>query len=129
MLSLADASEVLWAFARWSALQVIDSWNAPQVVRDFLESGDPALQDAASSAADSAAYHAAQNAASSTAPLAAYHASNSAAHSAADSAANSAAYHAALSAACYAANSAARTAQNQQLEKQLYTLLSQEPES
>ncbi len=46
-----DATSLLRAFARWCALQVIDKWNAPQVVRDYLTTGDESLRDAARAAA------------------------------------------------------------------------------
>ena len=46
-LWIADAEETLRSFARWAALQVIHLWNAPDVVRRYLESGDESLRDAA----------------------------------------------------------------------------------
>jgi hypothetical protein len=42
---------ILDAWARWCALQVIDTWEAPEVVRRFLETGDETLRKAARSAA------------------------------------------------------------------------------
>ena len=66
-LWIADASDVLRAHARWCALQVIDLWDAPDVVRRYLESGDESLRatawDAARAAAWAAAWAAARDAA------------------------------------------------------------------
>ena len=93
-LWIADAEETLRSFARWSALQVIHLWNAPDIVRRYLESGDKSLRLVANSAAYSAANSAA----------------NSAAYSAADGAANSAAYSSAATAAGVAADSRASSA-------------------
>ena len=62
-----DATDTLWALARWSALQVIHLWDAPQVVRDYLTTGDEssraAAWDAARDAAGDAAWYAARYAA------------------------------------------------------------------
>jgi len=38
-----DAADLLHEFARWCALQVIDLWDAPKVVRDYLKTGDKSL--------------------------------------------------------------------------------------
>ena len=46
-----DATGILRAFARRCALDVIDLWDAPQVVRDYLTTGDESLRDAAGNAA------------------------------------------------------------------------------
>ena len=46
ILATIDAEEMLWSFARWCALQIIDLWDPPQVVRDYLESGDENLRAA-----------------------------------------------------------------------------------
>lgn len=62
-----DATEMLRAFARQCALDVVHLWSAPQVVLDYLRTGDESLRDAASSAA----WAAARDAASSTALAAA----------------------------------------------------------
>jgi hypothetical protein len=51
-----DATELLRKFARHCALSVIHLWDAPKVVRDYLETGDESLR--------AAAYHAASHAAS-----------------------------------------------------------------
>ena len=58
-----DATDMLWEMARWSALQVIHLWNAPQVVRDYLTTGDESLRAAAWAAARDAAQDAAWDAA------------------------------------------------------------------
>ena len=54
-----DGEELLHEFARWCALQVIDEWDAPDVVREYLETGNEELRAAASAAASAAAYAAA----------------------------------------------------------------------
>ena len=52
----AETSErVLRQFARWCALQVIGLWDAPAVVREYLETGDESKRDAARGAAWDAA--------------------------------------------------------------------------
>ena len=58
-----DATDMLWDMARWSALQVIHLWDAPQVVRDYLTTGDESLRAAAWDAAWAAAWAAARDAA------------------------------------------------------------------
>ena len=99
--------------ARLSALSVIDSWDAPQVVVDWLKTGDESLKSAAWSAADSAAWAAARYAAWSAEGSSARYAADSAALSAtaaARSAAESASWSAARSAAWSAEGSSARSA-------------------
>jgi len=54
ILAMADATDTLHAFERWCALQVIDLWDAPDVVREYLATGDEALRDAACRACASA---------------------------------------------------------------------------
>ncbi len=99
ILARADASERLRYFARMQALSVVDKWNAPGVVLDWLMTGDEALRDAASRAASraasSAAWNAASNAAWNAASNAAWNAASRAAWSAAWSAASNAAWSAA----------------------------------
>jgi len=57
-------SEVLTReFARWCALQVIELWDAPDVVRQYLTTGDKTIRDAAWDAAWAAARAAARDAA------------------------------------------------------------------
>jgi hypothetical protein len=50
-----DASATLLAFSRRCALSVIDLWDAPEVVRRYLETGDDALRVEAAEAARAAA--------------------------------------------------------------------------
>jgi hypothetical protein len=54
---------MLREFARWCALQVIHLWDAPDVVRQYLETGDESLRAAARAATRAAARNAARNAA------------------------------------------------------------------
>jgi hypothetical protein len=100
-----DGENLLRKFARQQALSVIHLWDAPAVVREYLETGDESKRSAAWSAAESAAESAADSAAW------------SAAESAADSAAESAARSAARSAAWSAAESAAQGAADEMLTK------------
>jgi hypothetical protein len=46
-----DAEPLLREFARWCALQVIEQWDAPEVVRQYLTTGDESLRAAAWAAA------------------------------------------------------------------------------
>lgn len=81
IVAMCDADEVLRLFARQCALGVIHLWNPPQVVVEYLTTGDESLREAAHhSAADAAA-----------AAYAAYAASARAAHAAAPAAASDAA--------------------------------------
>lgn len=41
-----DATPILREFARKCALSVIHLWDAPRIVRDYLETGDETLRDA-----------------------------------------------------------------------------------
>lgn len=60
----ADATDkLLRDFARWCALQVIHLWDAPAIVRRYLETGDETLRAAARDAAWAAAWDAARAAA------------------------------------------------------------------
>ena len=52
---LEATDDVLRAFARKAALSVIHLWDAPDVVRRYLETGDESLRDAARAAAWAAA--------------------------------------------------------------------------
>ncbi len=58
-----DTTEPLREFARWCALQVIHLWECPDVVKQYLETGDESLRDAAWDAARGAARDAARDAA------------------------------------------------------------------
>ena len=62
ILASIDATNLLRDFARWCALSVIDKWNAPDVVRKYLTTGDEKLRDAAWDAAWDAARAAARDA-------------------------------------------------------------------
>ena len=111
-----DGETLLFEASRRFASRCLSEWDAPQVVRDWLETGDPKLRSAAESAArlaagsaaESAAWSAAWSAAESAAEAAAW--SSWSAWSAARSAARLAAWSAAWSAAESAAWSAARSA-------------------
>jgi hypothetical protein len=100
----ADATEkLLRDFARWCALQVIHLWDAPDIVRQYLETGDESLR----AAAWAAAWAAAKDAARSAARSAAWDAARDAAWDAARDAAWAAAWDAAGDAAWAAARDAA----------------------
>ena len=104
-----DATDVLCQFARRCALDVIHLWDAPDVVVQYLKTGDESIQKAAESAAESAPEFAA-NAARTIARDATRSAAN-AARSAAESAAKSAAW----SASEFATWLASRDKQNRRL--------------
>ena len=55
-LWIADATDALRAHARWCAMQVIELWDAPDVVRRYLESGDESLRAEAKDAARATRY-------------------------------------------------------------------------
>ncbi|HUU94657.1 MAG TPA: hypothetical protein VM487_02880, partial [Phycisphaerae bacterium] len=63
VLALADALDVLRKFARLCALDVIHLWDAPDVVRRYLETGDESLRAAARATAEDAAWATARDAA------------------------------------------------------------------
>ena len=95
ILERRDATAMLWRFARSQARSVVHLWDAPEVVRRYLESGDETLRDAAwdaawdaASAAGSAAARAAARDAASAAGSAAARAAARAADRAADRAAS-----------------------------------------
>jgi hypothetical protein len=96
IIASIDAEKICWAFARRVALDVIHLWDAPDVVKQYLETGDESLRYAAFSAAYAAAYYAAS---------AAYYAA-AASYYAAAATANAAA----LYAASYAASASVRAA-------------------
>jgi hypothetical protein len=87
IIASIDATPILWEFARWCAMQVIDLWDAPQVVRDYLTTGNDSLRDAAWAAARDAARAAAWAAAWAAAGDAAWAAARAAAWAAAGDAA------------------------------------------
>ena len=66
-----DATEVLRAFARQCALDVIDKWDAPAIVREYLETSDESKRAAVREAAREAAWDAARDAARAAARAAA----------------------------------------------------------
>jgi hypothetical protein len=51
ILPVEKTNALLQDFARWCALQVIDLWDAPDVVREYLTTGDESLSEAARAAA------------------------------------------------------------------------------
>ncbi len=55
-----DADSILREFARWAALRMVYLWDAPEVVRRFLETGDEDLRAAARASASAAASAAAR---------------------------------------------------------------------
>ena len=63
IIASIDAESMLREFARWAATTVLHLWDAPQVVRDYLATGEESIRDAASAAASAAARNAARNAA------------------------------------------------------------------
>ena len=107
-----DATTMLRAFARQCALDVIHLWNAPQVVRDYLTTGDESLRDAALNAARDAALNAASYAARAAAWDAALNAAWAAAWDASD-----AAPVAARATARNAARAAAKAAQRERFAR------------
>jgi hypothetical protein len=100
-----DATELLRKFARDCALSVIHLWDPPPVVRQYLETGDESLRDAAWDAA----WDAARDAAWAAARDAAWAAAWDAAWDAARAAARDAAWAAARDAARAAARAAQKT--------------------
>ena len=122
ILWVADATDVLRKFARMCALDVVDKWNAPDVVVRFLKTGDESIRIEARRAASatsviSAAAEAA-NAARHAANADAYAAEAAARHAAdAADAAEAAAY-----ATAYAGRQATRNRQNKRLYRMLMEL-------
>ena len=80
IIASLDAKEIILSFARKQALSVIHLYDCPQVLREWLETGDPAKQKDASAAAfaANAAASAAANAANAAATYAAAYAANAA---------------------------------------------------
>ena len=102
-----DGSELLLEFARWSAFQVVHLWNAPDVVLNYLKTGDESIRAAsrtASQAASRTASRTTSKAAPRTAPQAASRAASQAAAGAAPQAASRTASKAAAGAAALAAS-------------------------
>jgi hypothetical protein len=109
-LAVRDATDMLRDFARKQALTVIHLWDAPAIVREYLETGDESKRDAARDAARAGAWDAAWAAAWAAARAAAWDAARDAARAAARDAAWAAARAAARDAAWAAARDAARDA-------------------
>jgi len=127
IIARIDAEPLLWDYARWCALQAVHLWDSPDVVKQYLNTGDESLRSAARDAARDAA-RAAAGAAAGAAARAAWAAAGSAAVEAAGdaagaaawaawAAAGSAAVEAAWAAAGAAAWDAARAAQRKHLLK------------
>ena len=87
-----DATPLLREFSRWCALQVIHLWDAPDVVRQYLETGDESIRQDASAATWCAPRSASESAAESAARFSARYAARHIAKSAAKYAARSAAF-------------------------------------
>ena len=115
----ADATEVLHEFARLCALDVVRLWDAPQIVVDYLKTGDDSLRDEACGAAMSAAWGAEMGAARS----AACYAVCCAERSVACGASRYVAWDLELDASSDDAKAKARENQNKRLEKMLLELL------
>jgi hypothetical protein len=99
ILATVNAEDLCRKFARRVALDVIDKWDAPKVVRDYLTTGDETLRDAAWDAAWTADRAVARDAALDAARAAACDAAYAAARDAACEAAMDAAWTAAWTAA------------------------------
>jgi hypothetical protein len=99
IIARLDATDLLRTFARQCALDVIDLWDAPAVVRQYLETGDESLRKAAGASAWDATRASAWDAA--------WEAAREAARAAAWEAARAAAWEAAWDAAWDAARDAA----------------------
>jgi len=115
-----DAEPLMREFARWSALQVIELWDAPDVVRQYLTTGDESLRAAARDAAWAAARDAGAARAARAAATAAARAAADAAAAARDAAAwaaDAARAAGAAARAAWAARAAARDAQRDRLRK------------
>jgi hypothetical protein len=74
IIATIDATDIMRPFARRVALDVIHLWEAPAIVREYLETGDESKRDAAWAAARDAARDAAWAAARDAAWDAAAHA-------------------------------------------------------
>ncbi len=135
-VAIFDATDALRHFARLCALDVIEKWDAPEIVRRYLETGDESIREAARDAGWAAAWDTARYAAQAAARAAGWAAARDAARDAAwDTvryaargagwaaaraaawAARAAAWAAARDAARDAAWDAAGDAQNDRLEK------------
>lgn len=109
VLAEIDATEILREFARGCALQVSHLWDAPDVVVEYLRTGDESLRAAAWTAAGDAAWAAARTAVRAAA--------KAAAKAAVRDAVWAAVWAAARTAAWTAAGDAAMDKQNAELER------------
>jgi len=127
VLAWTPANDLLRLFARECAISVLHLWNAPDVVKEYLDTGDESIrQQAGADASAAGARHAYAAYAAAYAADAAYAAADAAA--AAVVAAYSAAYYsAAYSAAADAARSKARDEQNTMLESILLSAMDYTP--
>jgi len=128
IIASIDATDLLFRFACDQALSVIHLWNAPQAVRQYLETADETLRDAARAAAEDAAWaawaaRAAWDAAWAAAREAAWDAAREAAWDAAWAAAGEAAWDAAWAAAWAAAGAAAWAAAREDFARRVYAVL------
>jgi hypothetical protein len=98
-ISAERADQIFRRFARLVAWTHLDKWDAPEIVRQWLETGDESIRDAARDAAWAAAGDAAWAAAGDAARAAAWAAARDAARDAAWDAARAAARDAAWAAA------------------------------
>ena len=64
-----DADDLLWRFARKRALDVIHLWDAPEVVVDYLKTGDESLRKASTAASRAPSWAASKAASCSWAAL------------------------------------------------------------
>jgi hypothetical protein len=125
IVAFTPCDEILRAWARWCALQVIHLWKAPSVVREYLETGDPDLRaaawDTSWDTASAASLAAARSAASSAARFAAWDAASAASWFAARASARDAAR--AVGASARVASALAREAAKARQNKQLVEML------
>lgn len=110
ILRRVDMTDALRTYARDEARRVMHLWDPPDVVREYLETGQEDIRVVARSAARDAAWHAARDAARATAWDAAWSAVRAAESDAAWDAAWNAARDAARAAARDAESDAARAA-------------------
>tara|TARA_Y100000310_G_C20644546_1_gene795821 strand:- start:1224 stop:1874 length:651 start_codon:yes stop_codon:yes gene_type:complete len=111
------ANKTFREFARWCALQVIDKWDAPDVVREYLETGDESIRDASWDAS----WDAARDASWAASRAASWDAARDASRAAAWDASWAAAWDASWAASGAASGAAARAAQNKKLTSMLFT--------
>ena len=116
-----DVSETLRKFARMCALNVVDMWEAPEVVIRYLKTGDKSIRAAAWAAARDEARDAARDAAWSSARAAARDAARTAARDEAPAAALAAARATARGAARATALAAAKSAAKYAARDAAYT--------